>query len=113
MYSLRLSIATIHALSLNSCGRQMLPLNMRALITSCTIDRPNALGRDGWKNRRAYGCHRSYGTGRAKPGSFLASGRRNLIVQVYKPPSRSNLATVFPLPSTTRAWVFSKTHDMP
>ena len=82
MYSLCLSIAAINALSLDSFGRQMLPLNMRTLLTSCTIDRPNALGQDGWKNRRAYGCHRSYGTGRAKPGSFLASGRRNFIVQV-------------------------------
>ena len=49
MYSLRLSIATVYALSINSFGRQMLPLNMRALTTSCTIDRPNALGQDGWK----------------------------------------------------------------
>ena len=53
MYSLRLRIATVHALSINSFGKQMLPLNMRTLLTSCTIDRPNALGRDGWKNRRA------------------------------------------------------------
>ena len=43
MYSLRLSTAAIHALSLNSCDRQLLPLNMRALITSCTIDRPKEL----------------------------------------------------------------------
>ena len=55
MYSLRLSIAAVYALSLDSLGRQMLPLNMRALITSCTIDRPNALGRGGWWYRRAYG----------------------------------------------------------
>ena len=54
MYSLRLSIAAIYALSLDSFGRQMLPLNMHALITSCTIDRPNALGRGGWWYRRAY-----------------------------------------------------------
>ena len=48
MYSLRLSIAAIYAQSLDSFGRQMLPLNMHALITFCTIDRPNALIRDGW-----------------------------------------------------------------
>ena len=101
MNSLRLCIATVHALSLDSFGRQLLPPNMLTLLAS--IDRTNALGRDGWKNRRAYGCHRSYRTGWTKSGSFLASRRRNLIVQVYKPPSHSNLATVAPLPSTILA----------
>ena len=34
------------------------------------------------------------------------------MVQVYKPLSQSNLATVFPSLSTTLAWVFSKMQTM-
>ena len=34
MYSLCIRIATVHALSIDSFDRQMLPLNMRTFLTS-------------------------------------------------------------------------------
>ena len=96
------NLATGFDLLVNVRGMELLAFYITiCFITTSTIDHSTAFS-DGRKNR-AYGrCPRNY-SGRPKPGVLLLdSGFLSFIVHVYKPPSRSNLATV--VPSGFRSW---------